>query len=280
MSELEKSLKKEVVLETQLRQFNRVLVAFSGGIDSTVVLNTALKVVGQENVVAVVANSALFSNDEYDKAMALAEKLGAKVVGTELDYLAQDDIKNNTPASWYWMKKLFYQRMNELKAQYEADVVLDGMIMDDNADFRPGLKARDEEGALSLLQSADFYKTDVRAVAAHQNLMNWNKVASCSVSSRFPYNTVLTEANLTRVMEAEKALRGRGFATVRVRVQDNLARIEVPKADMTALMEQMDAINSELKALGYEYVTLDLQGFKSGRMNDVLSADVKAALVG
>lgn len=139
-------MKKNAELVRLLKSYNKVLVAFSGGIDSTVVLDTALKTLGKKNVVAVVANSDLFTDEEYAKAIHLAQELGATVKGVTLDYLANDEIKFNRPSSWYWMKKLFYQKMNDLKAQYDCDVVLDGMIMDDNDDFRPGLRAVMKKG--------------------------------------------------------------------------------------------------------------------------------------
>ncbi|MFT8727440.1 MAG: ATP-dependent sacrificial sulfur transferase LarE [Liquorilactobacillus ghanensis] len=272
--------KKEVKVNEVLSQYDQVLVAFSGGIDSTLVLDSALKVLGHNKVTAVVANSELFTNEEFDKAVKLAKDLGANVKTVELNYLANDEIKHNTPASWYWMKKIFYQKLNELKAELNADVVLDGMIMDDNNDFRPGLRARDEEKAVSILQQADIYKKEVRKIAASRGLVNWNKVASCSVSSRFSYNTELTLKAIKRVMDSEAYLRGLGFLTVRVRVQDLVARIEVPVEQTVNLINQMQEINQRLKNFGFEYVTVDLQGFKSGRMNEVLSDNQKAALVG
>lgn len=271
---------KEAKINELLAKYDRVLVAFSGGIDSTLVLDAALKVLGCEKVTAVVANSALFTDEEFNKAVKLAQDLGANVKTVELDYLANTEIKNNTPASWYWMKKIFYQKLNELKAELNATVVLDGMIMDDNDDFRPGLRARDEEKAVSILQQADIYKPEVRELAAQRGLTNWNKVASCSVSSRFSYYTELTLPAIKRVMKSEAYLRGLGFLTVRVRVQDSAARIEVPTEQVLSLINQMSTINQQLKAYGFRYVTLDLQGFESGRMNEELPEAQKTALVG
>ncbi|MCI1921870.1 MAG: ATP-dependent sacrificial sulfur transferase LarE [Liquorilactobacillus nagelii] len=271
---------KETKINELLAKYDRVLVAFSGGIDSTLVLDAALKVLGCEKVTAVVANSALFTDEEFNKAVKLAQDLGANVKTVELDYLANTEIKNNTPASWYWMKKIFYQKLNELKAELNATVVLDGMIMDDNDDFRPGLRARDEEKAVSILQQADIYKPEVRELAAQRGLTNWNKVASCSVSSRFSYYTELTLPAIKRVMKSEAYLRGLGFLTVRVRVQDSAARIEVPTEQVLSLINQMSTINQQLKAYGFRYVTLDLQGFESGRMNEELPEAQRTALVG
>lgn len=117
-----------------------------------------MKTLGRENVLAVVANSDLFSNDEFKKAMSLADDLGVQSKEIHLDYLSDPDIKQNTPQSWYCMKKLFYEAMNAQAIEFGADIVLDGMIMDDILDFRPGLRARDEFGAVSVLQKANIYK--------------------------------------------------------------------------------------------------------------------------
>lgn len=269
--------KKAVAIDS-IKQYQRVLVAFSGGIDSTLVLKLAIEALGTTNVVAVVANSELFTNSEFEKAVSLGKQLDVEAVTTQIDYLTNDEIRHNTPASWYWMKKMFYQRMNDLAGEYHADAILDGMIMDDNSDFRPGLKARDEEGAISTLQVADMYKQDVRDLAAQMGLSNWNKVASCSVSSRFPYNTVLTSEAIERVKQAEAYLRQQGFATVRVRVQEMTARIEVPSEQLAALLAEAANIDRYFRELGYQYVTLDLMGFKSGRMNDTLTKETKLAL--
>ncbi|MDP0530255.1 lactate racemization operon protein LarE, partial [Lacticaseibacillus paracasei] len=188
---------------------------------------------------------------------------------------AHYQIKHNTPESWYAMKQMFYQAMTQVATQFNADAVLDGMIMDDNADFRPGLRARDEAGAVSVLQTADLYKREVRELAQSLGLTNWNKVASCSVSSRFPYNTDLTSEKLQRVMAAETYLRSLGFATVRVRVHDQIARIEVPVNQLSQLVAQNEKVSENLRQLGYDYITVDLQGFSSGRMNQTLSAAQK-----
>lgn len=270
---------KENKLQAELGQYNNAIVAFSGGIDSTLVLKEALNVLGTENVLAVVANSELFTDEEFNKAVYLAEQLGAKVLGTELNYLSDEHIAQNTPETWYYSKKMFYARLNDIAAEKGFDVVLDGMIMDDLNDFRPGLAARDEALAKSLLQTADFYKTDVRELSKDLGLNNWNKVASCSVSSRFPYNTPLNLENIHQVMASEKFMRELGFPTVRVRWHESIARLEVPNEDIEAVLAQKDEIDHHLKALGFEFVTIDLAGFKSGRMNDSLTEAEKTALM-
>lgn len=261
---------KRDLLEEVLRGYKRAIVAFSGGIDSTLVLCEAVRVLGKANVLAVIANSELFSDEEYDKAVSLAEELNADVKGITIDYLANEHIAKNEPETWYHGKKIFYQRMNTIADEGNYDVVLDGMIMDDLGDFRPGLVARNEEGAVSVLQKAGFYKADVRELARELGLPNWDKVANCSISSRFPYYTCLTSSNIQRVMQSEKFIRDLGFPVVRVRCHDETAKIEVPTDRIPALIENHDEIRSKLTACGFKYVTVDMDGFRSGRMNDDL----------
>lgn len=270
MSEL---MQKEAALRAAMSEYRRVVVGFSGGIDSTVVLDEAIRALGSENVLAVVADSVLFTEEECQKAVRLAGDLGVRVRIIQLDYLADGEVRQNTPESWYRMKRIFYRALGETATEFGADAMLDGMIMDDNADFRPGLRARDEAQAVSVLQVAGLFKTDVRALAHERGLQNWNKVASCSVSSRFPYYTELTEEAINRVKSAESFLRGLGFGTVRVRVHGDVARIEVPADRFSELLDRREQIDARLRELGYGFVALDLAGFESGRMNARLSAD-------
>lgn len=270
---------KENKLQSILASYKKVVVGFSGGIDSTLVLKEAINLLGAENVLAVTANSELFSDDEYKKAIDLADQLGAQVQGVQLDYLADEHINNNTPDSWYYMKKMFYTKLMEIAEKFDTTIVLDGIIMDDVSDFRPGLRARDEAGAISILQKADIYKDEVRQLSQKLGLTNWNKIPSCSVSSRFPYNTKLTSKKLQQVLAAEKYLREQGFMTVRVRVHEAIARIEVPQEEISALIAKKAEITAKLNALGYDYVTVDLQGFVSGRMNQSLSEKEKLSVL-
>jgi len=230
-----------------------------------------LETLGRDNVTAVIANSELFTDEEFDKAVSLAEELGANVKTTTLDYLSETHIEHNTPDSWYYAKKMFYDRLNDMAAAEGSHAVLDGLIKNDEQDYRPGMKARTEAGARSLLQEADFYKVDVRALSQDLGLTNWNKVASCSVASRFPYGTTLTHENVAQVMAAEKYLRSLGFPTVRVRYHEDIARIELPEARIGDFLVFNDRVNRQLQSLGFRYVTLDLGGFRSGHMNETLT---------
>ncbi|MEE6728944.1 ATP-dependent sacrificial sulfur transferase LarE [Pediococcus pentosaceus] len=270
---------KENNLIKDLASKQRVAIAYSGGIDSTYLLKVAVDELGKDNVLAMVVNSELFLDDEYNKALELAKDLGANAMGVSMSELADERIAANTPESWYYSKQLLYRTIKKAAAEKGFDIVLDGMIMDDNADFRPGMKARTEEGIVSSLQDADLYKSEIRELAKDRGISNWNKVASCSVASRFPYGTKLTAEAVNNVFAGEKWLRNAGFPVVRVRVHNDLVRVEVPEVEFAKLLAKKAEMSEFMKGLGFNYVTFDVDGFKSGRMNDVLKEEKKATLI-
>lgn len=254
-----------------LKGMNRVVVAFSGGVDSTLVLKRAQQELGAENVLAVVVASELFRQEEFEGAIGLAEKMGVKALQTEIKELEDEGIAANTPDSWYYSKKLLYTHLNKLAEELGYDHVLDGMIMDDLDDFRPGLKARTEAGVRSVLQEAEFYKREVRELSQELELPVWNKPASCSLASRIPYGIRLDKKKVEQVNEAEKFIAKLGFEVVRVRYHDNGARIEVAPEKIAELMTYREQIQLKLTALGFNYVSIDLRGYRMGSMNEVLS---------
>lgn len=264
-------LEKNRRLGEILKNMGRVMVAFSGGVDSAVVLKRAQQELGNDNVLAVVVNSELFRDSEFDAAVEFAEDMGVRVHKTEIKELEDSRIVANNPDSWYYSKKLLYTHLNELAKEMNFPYVLDGMIMDDEEDFRPGLKARTEEGIRSVLQEVNMYKTDVRELAKELNLPVWNKLASCSLASRFPYGTTLNKKIVNQVNEAELYLKGIGFDEVRVRYHDNVARIEVAADKIISLLEKREQIQHKLVSLGFDYVSCDLRGYRTGSMNEVLS---------
>ena len=252
----------------------RVMVAFSGGVDSTLVLKRAQEVLGDQ-VMAVVVASELFREEEFDAAVTLATDMGVAVYQTEIKELEDEGIVANNPDSWYYSKKLLYAHLNQLAKEKGYHYVLDGMIMDDVNDFRPGLQARTEAGARSVLQEAGLYKHEVRELVKKLDLPVWNKPASCSLASRIPYGTTLDKQKIAQVDEAERFIAKLGFEMVRVRYHDEIARIEVNPEEIAALVQHRDKIQMKLTSLGFSYVSIDLRGYRTGSMNEVLPEEEK-----
>lgn len=265
------TIEKNNKLGEILKGMNRVIVAFSGGVDSALVLKRAQQELGNDNVLAVVVASELFRKEEFAGAVDLAKALGANVLEAEIKELEDEGVAANTPDSWYHSKKLLYSHLNGLAEKLGYDYVLDGMIMDDLDDFRPGLRARTEAGARSVLQEADLYKREVRELSKELALPVWNKPASCSLASRIPYGIRLDKEKIRQVDEAEKFIGKLGFGMVRVRHHEHTARIEVAAEEMAGLLEHREPILLKLTSLGFKYISIDLRGYRTGSMNEVLS---------
>lgn len=261
---------KEMKLDALLKDMQSVVIAFSGGVDSSLLLKKAIDVLGVNHVKPVVVKSELFRNEEFELALKLGQSLGVEVLETEMSELQDANIVKNTPESWYYSKRLMYSQLENIKNKLGFNYVLDGMIMDDLDDFRPGLKARDEFGVRSVLQEAKLYKSEVRELSHQHDLPVWNKPALCSLASRTPYGEELSFTKVNKVNEAEKFILSLGINHVRVRYHHNIARIEVTEDQLNNLLKLKDSIILHLKELGFDYVTMDLEGYRTGSMNEII----------
>lgn len=256
-----------------IEAMGRVIVAFSGGVDSTLVLKVALDALGAENVLAATGVSPSLPQRELQSVKDLAGILSAPL---ELIQTSEMDVPNYTsnPSNrCYFCKTELYSKLSELATAKNYHAVLNGLNLDDTGDHRPGMSAAREWKIRSPLLEAKLSKADVRALAQKLNLPNWEKPALACLSSRIPYGTPVTIQSLSQIEQAENFLRDAGFANVRVRHHTNLARIEVDAGDLPRLLQQplQGELLRHFKALGYTYVTIDLQGFRSGSGNEILA---------
>ena len=266
--------KYELLLE-RIRQEKRVVVAFSGGVDSSLVLKAAVDALGKENVLAVVASSQMDEVDLSKETLAWAEAIGAQARVVYLDELAVDEIRDYSPDSWYYSKQLLYGTLNKIRDEEGYHAVMDGMIMDDLDDFRPGLLASNHAGVVSVLQEVGIYKQEVREILKDLGLEIWSNPSSCSLLSRFAYGQEISQEKLERVRAGEAFLKHICSGKVRVRCHGDLARLEVAEKDMYMVFEAHQRIEHYFSDLGFAYITMDLRPYQSGRMNQVLDEGVK-----
>ena len=260
-------------LRELLGALDSALVAFSGGVDSSFLLHEAAHVLGPRCIAFTTVSPTTPAGD-LDDARQLAQQLGIEHVVRDTDELAIPGYAENPINRCYFCKdNLFVLCAAEARARGIA-AVLDGANVDDLSDHRPGLAAAAEQGVRHLLVEAGFSKDDIRAASHAAGLATWDRPASPCLSSRFPYGTTITREALAQVAAAEDVLRSLGLRDLRVRHHDALARIEVPASAMASLVDPAvrERVTTELRRLGYRWVTLDLSGFRSGSLNDVLPA--------
>lgn len=268
---------KERVLVDEIKKQDKVAIAFSGGIDSVYLTNKTVEILGKDNVLAVIVNSELFTDEEFDKAKETAEILGVNFECAYMHELDNVAIANNRPNTWYNSKKELYRTIKQVASHSGFTTVFDGMIMDDFKDFRPGIQAKDEAGVISPLQLAKYYKIDIRRFAKADGINVWNKVASCSLCSRFPYNTHITKNMIKQVVEGERYMRSIGFNPIRVRYHGDMVRLEVDSKKIEDLIAKKVQITDKFKKMGFLYISIDLEGYKEGKMNNELTKADKLA---
>jgi pyridinium-3,5-biscarboxylic acid mononucleotide sulfurtransferase len=272
VSAVEERLKQ---LEGIVAPYGSALVAFSGGVDSSLALAIAARALPKDKVLAVTSNNETYLPSELDLARDFAATLGVEHLVVNTRELDDPNYASNPTNRCYFCKSTLYSDLAKLASERGYACVVDGANKDDEGDYRPGRKAAKELGVVSPLSVAGLGKAEVRELAKHLGLPSWDKPALACLSSRFPYGQKITPEKLSQVARAEEFLRKAGFRQVRVRHHGEIARLEVAPAEMERAFALREEISAELKDAGFLYVTLDLAGYKSGSLNAALGKGKK-----
>ena len=262
---------KRLHLESTIHKLDSVLVAFSGGIDSTLVLAVANKVL-KGRVLAVTAKSDSVPERELHAAQQLTCALGIKHKIVKTEEMSSPNYLKNPVNRCYYCKSELYAKLSIVSSQYKITNILNGINLDDLGDHRPGITAAKEAGIISPLVESQLNKQDVRNLARDMGLSNWKKPALACLSSRIPYGQPVTTKKLTMIDEAEEVFLEEGFKEVRVRHYGNMARIELLKKEIPSLMKNglYEKTINRLKKIGFQKVTIDPEGYRSGSLNEAL----------
>ena len=265
-------LQKRSDLVNILEQMRSVIVAYSGGVDSAFLAAVANEALGRK-ALSVTAVSPSLAPSELDEATDLANRIGLNFMTIETNEIDRPDYQANNPDRCFFCKDELYTHLVRFAEEESFDSIVNGTNVDDLGDYRPGIEAAKQYGVRSPHVEAELTKDDIRALSRDMDLPTWDKPAQACLSSRIPYGTTVTVEALTKIAKAEQFLRSKGFKQLRVRHHETIARIEIEPSDFSAITSEplRSEINQEFKNIGYSYITLDLDGFRSGSLNEILS---------
>lgn len=264
-------------LKNKLNGYGKVAVAFSGGVDSTFLLYSAVDTLGAENVIAVTAQSLLFPKSEYDEAKQFCEEINVKQLFAVVNPFDIEGFENNNPDRCYLCKKTIFTQIGSIANSNGIDFVAEGSNTDDDGDYRPGHIAIRELGVKSPLKECGIFKEEIRIMSKAFGLKTFSKPAYACLASRVPYGELITPQKLIMVEKAEQYLRDNGFLQQRVRVHGTVARIELLPEDIGKFMNEdmRSRVYDQFLEYGFNYVSLDLKGYRTGSLNEVLKEEDK-----